>query len=49
MQNHDYLLANAVYEREERVWDFTYDPGQFDLYKRLDKRKISVFRRLFRY
>lgn len=25
MQNHDYLLANAVYEREEMVWDFTYD------------------------
>lgn len=25
MQNHNYLLSNAVYEREEMVWDFTYD------------------------
>lgn len=24
-QNHDYLLANAVYEREEMVWNYTYD------------------------
>lgn len=25
MQNHNYLLSNAVYEREEMVWDYTYD------------------------
>lgn len=27
-QNHDYLLANAVYEREEMVWNYTYDAGK---------------------
>lgn len=25
LQNHNYLLSNGVYEREEMVWDFTYD------------------------
>lgn len=25
LQNHNYLLSNGVYEREEMVWNFTYD------------------------